>query len=1260
MSANLRIILAATAIFGAAFISSTNPVKAQNITLDGSLGKQQTLQGADYNIPQSMGQTAGNNLFHSFEKFNLNANEAAIFQSNDNIQNILSRVTGGNASSIDGLIRTLNKDVNFFLINPNGIVFGENARLDVGGSFVASTADAFVFNDGSEFSAINPQAAPLLKVNITPGLQYGENHASTTIKSTGNLAAGQDLKLDAGNLDLRGQLQAGKDLILQGDNVKIRDSVDKPFIAAAGNKLSVLGRESVDIFALNHSESGLFSRGDMVLQSAIAINGDAHFHSGGSFRVEKLDDSLGSLFSPNGAIIRAGGDVSFDSYTGASLHIFAGGSVNVPEEIKITGTAENSIREQVTLSDGKTLVDIDGSSKPTLDIRVGIVGSKEIGDINIRSVSVESADGLVFLSNKYQSDESKKDGSIELTQIFVDAYSFIGNAGSVFIDSAGDINVRAIYTSSGSGNGGDINILADNSIQLQRTNINSSSSFGRSGNVNIFAKNSIQLERSLINSATVGGEKNAGDISIKTPQLELKGSSVISASTSSRSSGNGGNINIYVDSLKIDEGSDIISASGGAGKGGDITVNATDLIEIVGFSRVAGSGISSQASGIDKAGNVSINTGKLILRDGGGISVSTRGEGDAGNIDITAKSIEIYNREANNLPLGTFVLNPLSTSVPTGLSTQTNPGSTGNAGNITINTDNLLITDSGQVTAQTLGGGDSGKIDVKAKEIELIGTSEKFVPTLLSSGTASAVDGKAGNLTITTERLSVSEEAQITTGTLGLGKGANLRIDATEFIEVTNSGLISSGSNGIGDAGDLILNAPIVKVLNGGQILSATNISGKGGSLTINATKLFELRGTSSEGIESFLASTTFGTGNAGKLTITAPTVLVKDTGQIRADTFNNATGNGNDINIQADKISLSNQADISAGTTSKGNAGNIIVTANNFEADSGSKLRTATNGSKKAGNITLNIKDNLTLNGSETGIFADTEKNSTGNGGSIFIDPEVVNIFDGALISVNSSGEGIGGDIELAAGKLNLDNGKITAETRSNIGGDITLNIQDLLLLRNNSQISTTAGDEQFGGDGGNININSPFIVALPQENSDITANAFSGNGGEININTRGIFGIFPQDSPTNNSDITASSQTGINGEINIDGLDIDPNRGVIELPSNLVDASEQVAQACTPGGRQNAGTFVATGRGGLPLNPNQPVRKAAVITNWVDLPSQTADTRVDKLPKTSATKYPRKIVEAQKILVDKNGDTFLVAESAQNSHTSSTISCS
>ncbi|MEH2359483.1 MAG: S-layer family protein, partial [Nostoc sp.] len=236
---------------------------------------------------------------------------------------------------------------------------------------------------------------------------------------------------------------------------------------------------------------------------------------------------------------------------------------------------------------------------------------------------------------------------------------------------------------------------------------------------------------------------------------------------------------------------------------------------------------------------------------------------------------------------------------------------------------------------------------------------------------------------------------------------------------------------------------------------------------------------------------------------------------------------------------------------------------------------------------------------------------------------------------------------------------GKLNAESASDNGGNINVNSY-LLLLRRNSQISTNAGTAEKGGDGGNITINTPFIVAVPKENSDITANAFSGIGGRVNITSDGLFGIIPQKSTTDNSDITASSQLGVNGTVTINTPDVDPSRGLTQLPSNLVGASQQIAQGCTPKRGQNASRFIATGRGGLPESPNEPLRGRAVITGWVDLPPQATPRVTDKISTASVTKSTDQIVEAQGWIVDAKGDIILVAQSEQSSSIPSAISCS
>ncbi|MDJ0572827.1 MAG: filamentous hemagglutinin N-terminal domain-containing protein, partial [Pleurocapsa sp. MO_192.B19] len=192
--------------FGISLIATS--VSGQ-ITPDGSLPTNVNQQG---NITEiTGGEQAGSNLFHSFQDFSVQTGNEAFFNNAVDIDNILSRVTGGNISSIDGLIRA-NGSANLFLINPAGIVFGDNARLDVGGSFLGSTSTGLLFDDGTEFSATDI-AAPVLTINAPIGLNLRD--ATGDISNTGNLQSDRNLTLSANNLDLQGQLQAGENITLQ-------------------------------------------------------------------------------------------------------------------------------------------------------------------------------------------------------------------------------------------------------------------------------------------------------------------------------------------------------------------------------------------------------------------------------------------------------------------------------------------------------------------------------------------------------------------------------------------------------------------------------------------------------------------------------------------------------------------------------------------------------------------------------------------------------------------------------------------------------------------------------------------------------------------------------------------------------------------------------------------------------------------------------------------------------------------------------------
>ena len=185
------------------------------------------------------GLKANSNLFHSFREFSVANGSEAFFNNTSDINNIFSRVTGGNISNINGLIRA--NDVNLFLINPAGIIFGAGARLDIGGSFYGSTADSILFPDDIEFSATNADGKPILTINAPIGLSFRDNPESITVEGTGNsnlggspniTLIGGEISFDggrivSGTINLGGLAAAGTVSIDDDDSFVFPDNVTK-------------------------------------------------------------------------------------------------------------------------------------------------------------------------------------------------------------------------------------------------------------------------------------------------------------------------------------------------------------------------------------------------------------------------------------------------------------------------------------------------------------------------------------------------------------------------------------------------------------------------------------------------------------------------------------------------------------------------------------------------------------------------------------------------------------------------------------------------------------------------------------------------------------------------------------------------------------------------------------------------------------------------------------------------------------------------
>jgi len=1253
-------------------IFAGNHVLAE-IKTDTTLGSEASILNQGVSVKGAIGDiidggaVRGTKLFHSFQEFSIGEGQRVYFSNPAGIKNILTRVTGNNRSDILGTLGVLG-NANLFLINPNGIVFGQNARLDIAGSFVASTVDSLTLGNGFVYSATKPEIPPLLNINLQPGLQLGTEIG--TITNRGNLAVGQNLILSANNLDLQGSLQAGQDLTLNARNqIQMRDTIASPLIAAAKEKLLIQGNQSVNIFALNHPDSGLFSGGDMILRSLSDIDGDAHYWSRGNFRIEKLDGNLGGLFSPDDPIIRSNGDVSLASFTGASLHILAGGKVEIPGNVIIfrPDNLSSAIAETVTLSDGNT-VNISGSTDSTLDIRAGInwqnlPGNSSLGqlsslpsfnnatsaDINLGNIRVfdfvGGQGGKIFLTNQYQANPTLS-GNIRVN--IIDARdSFQGT--SLFMNSRGNIAVNIADTSSfRQGNGGDITMIAQGNISPQL----------------------------LLSRGWLGGNitlKSNANISVATGFI----SSQSRANTETGSPLTGGDIEITADSLFLTNGANITVINENISNGGNLKITANNIfLEGVPSNGSAG-GITSQVwpGSIGKGGDIQITTGKLSAEKGSQVIAITFGAGKAGNVTIHA-SDRIFLSGISN------------TGIPGGVASRSQDSGAG--GNVNITTRSLTIENSARVSTATTGRGTSGNVMINASDaIVLDGYDTAIISQAFPDTTA------GGNINVTTGKLSLFNGAAISSGTRGIGNAGNIQIIADMFIAdgvspITGfaSGITAAtDDNAQGNGGNIDIISRIIALTNGGQITTSTDARGNAGNIkiTTNAINIdgsSPLRENFPSGILSLVRANAQGTG--GNIDINTGQMTLTNGGFLDASTF--GQGNAGDIKIIANDamiLNSGNNSNVSGDISSQvlsgavGDGGDIEIFAHKLLLSNGFQIKAQTFGQGNAGNIKINTIDSVVLNGSSP------RTNSTG-----------------IFTSVGNGGFGTGGNIDIQTGKLTLDNRSIiSAETVSNTGGDIRLQLNDRLLLRRNSRISTTAGTAH-------IIINTPFLLTAPLENNDITANAFSGSGGKIDITTQGILGftprtradleaslgtkdpsqLNPRSLPT--SDITAISQANasLDGQVTIDTPDVDPGSGLVALPTNVVDASRLIAQTCRSGGETTASQqseFVITGRGGLPPKPSDPLSSDAI---WKDLqpyalPDEKAGEQEEKSQggfpsgrtslrdatrmgaREQGEKSPTPIVEAQGWVTSTDGKITLVAQAPTTTpHNSSftPVSCS
>ncbi len=722
--------------------------KAQ-ISADGTTSTTVDQNGDDFTIEK--GDRLGDNLFHSFDEFSVPTGGEAAFNNASDIANIFSRVTGSNISNIDGVI-SANGTANLFLINPNGIIFGENARLNLGGSFFASTADSLLFEGNREFSASNPQAPPLLEVSIPIGLNFRDNPGNIVNRSFARNSTGDFAGLE---------VLPGKNLTLAGGNI----SFEAGNTTARGGRIELGGISAAGIVGINEDGSLNFpedvERADINLSNFADVNVSGTGEGSITINARNLNLEAGEF---GRSLIRGGISADSTSANAQAEDI----TINATDNVTVDDSLiTNQVSSGAVGNAGDVTIDTDSLSLTN----GGQVAANTFGRGNAGLVEISANDTIII-------DGEDSDGIPSGVTSAVALEEALGNAGGVTITTS-SLNLtnggRVDASTLGQGNAGSVNITASDTITIDgedlggilsgATSAVASEAVGNAGGVTI-TTGSLTLTNGGRIVAGTSGEGNGGSVNITASDTIIFDGEGLSGSNSGATSavvsgaeGDAGDVTITTGSLSLTNGGRVDASTGGQGNAGSVNITASDTItfdgeDLDGAPSGAVSQVKSEAEG--DAGGVTIATGSLTLTNGGFVSASTSSRGNAGSVEITASDITIDGKTSKGVPSET--------------SSAVNREAEGNAGGVTIDTGSLSLTNGGRVIADTFGRGNAGSVQITASDtITIDGKFSSGDKSNVSSSLNSKAEGNAGGVTINTSSLSLTNGGVVTASTSGRG-----------------------------------------------------------------------------------------------------------------------------------------------------------------------------------------------------------------------------------------------------------------------------------------------------------------------------------------------------------------------------------------------------------------------------------------------------------------------------------------------------------
>ncbi|WP_448603735.1 two-partner secretion domain-containing protein [Thermoleptolyngbya sp.] len=1164
------------------------------ITPDTTLGGESSVVTRDVLIRGILsdridgGAQRGANLFHSFQQFNVSAGRGAYFATiNPEIANIIARVTGSSRSEILGTLGTLsNQPVNLFFINPNGILFGPQATLDISGSFLATTASALQFGDLGAFSAgTREPPSALLTVDPT-ALFFNQLTAGRIVNQSVSPIAG-------GLFPVGLRVPNGQTLTLVGGDVQVEQGGR---LSAFGGRVEVGSVAGLGIVQLGSDGRLRFpddlGRGNVTLSEFSVI--DVSLNDGGGVGITAgdislLDNSqiLGGIFSGLGAEDSRAGNLTLNAL--GTLRLAGGSSLENNVGSNAIGTAGDIevAANQILLTEGAQItastlgrgnagnVLLQVGDRLLLDgARTAIFSSVEENAVgNGGRLGIET--GSLVLSNGAQliaSTSGRGDaGNIEIrardgilltgarTIIFSEVRpGAVGNGGTLQIEAnTFTLAEDAALTASNvlaEGNAGQIILRVRDRISIKNGPIFAntiSSVAGQGGNIlleagSLFMSNE-PGRRNLVNlGALTAGRGDAGNITIRVRDRMVLDNSSILTGVNEDAEGNGGTIRITTDSLVLRNRSQIGPATLGQGNAGNVVIRARDRVVLRGGSSML-SVVGPLATG--QGGNIQLSTGALLLGTGSLLASSTLGQGDAGDVIVRARDRVVLGNESR-------------------IFTNVEPRGIGQGGSLNIRTNSLFLSNGAQLIANTLGQGNAGNIQVTATgTVRLQGINQETGrSTAFLANTTEGAGGRGGSIVVRADRLQVQDAAVIFAQSRNNRRGGNVQLRVNQF-NATGGGQVIANATRRGRAGNIVLDA--------GQI----QLSGRDTTLASRREKF----GT---------AVANVGNGESG----------------LFADTQPNSRGQGGSITVRGGSLQLSDRATISAQTAGRGDAGDIniairggtqlsnsnITAAGRFAAGGSITLRTSSlnltgnaaitaenTGGRTAGNITLNVGDRTLL--SNSNITAASRREA---GGNITLNTGSLFLTERAAVTAESTGRGAAGNIRVNVGdRFQMRDSAITTQAPNSAGGDIVINgdraLSSIILLEGDSDITTNSR-----GNGGNITIGGAGVVAF--DDSDIISRSQDSRGGNITLSP-----FFSETNPLGRADnFDGNNQVDLNasGRAASGQITTPDTSGIQNSLTPLADASVDegrlLANSCVVRDRRS-GRFIITGADGLPQRP-------------------------------------------------------------------------